>query len=379
MKSYLKFLSRNKLYTAIEAAGLIVSLAFVLLTGHYVWKQRQMTRNVPDYQDVYSFYRSTNGNSGIGQSWGLAYQAKESIPEVEKSAMFWRALAPEENTVEINGSKHHVREFMVGGDFFDIFPAVFESGDAGVMGDISNVIISRSFANRLGGEDKAIGSIIDGRYTIAAIIRETPNPIFGDVDVIYNKVKVRGNVLFSHVGLTGPGIINLSNDISKSLNYNLLENDPNFDLEIAIDLCPAFTREELKERFADDFQLKGKTMIKNYMKLFLTKNFIDYFLSEIDLDGETQLSRVNKKSRNLMIEKLKRFTFEITGFNEALSKVTIGGVNVINVNPKTMASTLIPNLYFAGEVLDLHGPTGGYNLKIAFSTGYLAGLSASEK
>ena len=186
MKSYLKFLSRNKLYTAIEAAGLIVSLAFVLLTGHYVWKQRQMTRNVPDYQDVYSFYRSTNGNSGIGQSWGLAYQAKESIPEVEKSAMFWRGLAPEENTVEINGSKHHVREFMVGGDFFDIFPAVFESGDAGVMGDISNVIISRSFANRLGGEEKAIGSIIDGRYTIAAIIRETPNPIFGDVDVIYN-------------------------------------------------------------------------------------------------------------------------------------------------------------------------------------------------
>jgi putative ABC transport system permease protein len=186
MKSYLKFLSRNKLYTAIEAVGLIVSLAFVLLTGHYVWKQRQMTRNVPDYQDVYSFYRSTNGNSGIGQSWGLAYQARESIPEVEKAAMFWRAMAPEENTVEIGGSKHHVKEFMVGGDFFDIFPAVFESGNASVMVDISNVIVSRSFANRLGGEDKAIGSIIDGRYTIAAIIRETPNPIFGDVDVIYN-------------------------------------------------------------------------------------------------------------------------------------------------------------------------------------------------
>ena len=186
MKSYLKFLSRNKLYTAIEALGLIVSLAFVLLTGHYVWKQRQMTRNVPDYQDVYSFYRSSNGNSGIGQSWGFAYQAKESIPEVEKAAMFWRAMASEENTVEINGSKYHVREFMVGGDFFDIFPTVFESGDARVMGDISNVIISRSFANRLGDEDQVIGSIIDGRYTVAAIIRETPNPIFGDVDIIYN-------------------------------------------------------------------------------------------------------------------------------------------------------------------------------------------------
>lgn len=62
-----------------------------------------------------------------------------------------------------------------------------------------------------------------------------------------------------------------------------------------------------------------------------------------------------------------------------MAKITVGGIDLNNVNPKTMQSTIIPNLYFAGEVLDLHGPTGGYNLKIAFSTGYLAGLSASEK
>ncbi|WP_296858082.1 NAD(P)/FAD-dependent oxidoreductase, partial [uncultured Methanobrevibacter sp.] len=66
-------------------------------------------------------------------------------------------------------------------------------------------------------------------------------------------------------------------------------------------------------------------------------------------------------------------------FNHDLSKITIGGIDLDNINPKTMESTLIPNLYFAGEILDLHGPTGGYNLKIAFSTGYLAGLSASNK
>ncbi|MBQ2635307.1 MAG: NAD(P)/FAD-dependent oxidoreductase, partial [Methanobrevibacter sp.] len=108
-------------------------------------------------------------------------------------------------------------------------------------------------------------------------------------------------------------------------------------------------------------------------------NFIDFFLKESNLDGETQLSRIDKKSKNRLIENLKRFTFEITGFNENLSKVTIGGVDLDNVNPKTMESTIIPNLYFAGEVLDLHGPTGGYNLQIAFSTGYLAGFSASEK
>ncbi len=184
MRSYLKFLSRNKLYTAIEAAGLIVSLAFVLLTGHFVWQQRQMTRNVPDYKDVYTFYRSMHGSSGVGFSWGTALQAKEDIPEVEKAAMFWKAVAEDESTIDIDGAKYHVQECMVGGDFFDIFPTDFETGNATAMNDISNAIISRSFANRLGGESAAIGKVIDGKYTISAIIEDTPNPIFGEPDVI---------------------------------------------------------------------------------------------------------------------------------------------------------------------------------------------------
>ena len=201
-----------------------------------------------------------------------------------------------------------------------------------------------------------------------------------DVITTYRKIKVKGNVLISHVGLTGPGIINLSNEISKSLSYNLLEDEKiGFDDKITIDLCPDFNREQLREKFASDFQDKGKTMIKNYLKMFLTNSFIDFFLDEIGLDGETPLSRVNKKSKNNLIENLKSFTFEITSFNDKLAKVTIGGVDLSNVNPKTMESTLIPGLYFAGEILDLHGPTGGYNLKIAFSTGYLAGLSAGEE
>lgn len=199
-----------------------------------------------------------------------------------------------------------------------------------------------------------------------------------DVIVSYKKTNVKGNVLFSHVGLTGPGIINLSNEISQRISYNLLENYPDVNFEIAIDLVPEFSRNQLQEKFTDDFQLKGKTMLKNYLKLFLTNKFIEFFLNESNLDGEIQLSRINKKSKNRLIENLKRFVFEITDFNSKLAKVTIGGVDLANVNSKTMESTLTPNLYFAGEVLDLHGPTGGYNLKIAFSTGYLAGLSASQ-
>jgi hypothetical protein len=226
--------------------------------------------------------------------------------------------------------------------------------------------------------------ITDIRYGLSPLItREDLSDIAGvtlyDVVISYKKTKVRGNVLISHVGLTGPGIINLSNEISEGISYNLLDGEPEIDLEIAVDLCPDVSREQLLDKFTNDFQAKGKTYIRNYLKQFLTNSFINYFLDRCGIDGELQLSRVNKKSKNRLIENMKRFTFEITDFNGDLAKVTVGGVDLKNVNPKTMESTLIPGLYFAGEVLDLHGPTGGYNLKIAFSTGHLAGLSAGEK
>ena len=226
--------------------------------------------------------------------------------------------------------------------------------------------------------------ITDIRYGLSPLVtRKDLSLIAGvglnDVVISYKKSRVRGDILFSHVGLTGPAVINLSNEISEGITYNLLESEPEIDLEIAIDLCPDHSREDLMDRFTMDFQDKGKTMLKNYLKQFLTNSFIEYFLSEINLDGDIQLSRINKKSKNRLIENLKRFTFEIVDFNSKLSKVTIGGIDLKYINPKTMESTLVPGLYFAGEVLDLHGPTGGYNLKIAFSTGYLAGLAAGEK
>ena len=227
--------------------------------------------------------------------------------------------------------------------------------------------------------------LTDIRYGLVPLIsKKDLSDIAGitlyDVVISYKKSKVKGNVLFSHVGLTGPGIIDLSNEISDSISYNLLDDQsPQISFEISIDLCPDYTRENLQEKFTIDFQQKGKTLLKNYLKSFLTNSFINFFLEECKIDGETQLSRINKKSKNRLIENLKRLSFDITGFNKDLAKVTIGGVDLANVNPKTMESTVTPNLYFAGEVLDVHGPTGGYNLKIAFSTGFLAGLSAGEK
>ena len=199
-----------------------------------------------------------------------------------------------------------------------------------------------------------------------------------NVECIYKKTRVKGDVLISHVGLTGPGIIDLSSKISKDLDYNLLEDKCDIRCEVSIDLLPELSREDLKSKLSSDFSKKGKTQIKNYLKEYLTNNFIEYFLNSIDLASDTQLSRINKKSKNRLVENLKRFTFEIVDFNKDLAKVTVGGIELKNINPKTMESKITPNLYFAGEVLDLDGPTGGYNLKIAFSTGFLAGKSASE-
>ena len=199
-----------------------------------------------------------------------------------------------------------------------------------------------------------------------------------NVECIYKKSKVKGDVLISHVGLTGPGIIDLSNKISKDLDYDILSDDYNIACEISIDLLPDLSHADLKSKFDKEFQEKGKTQIKNYLKQLLTNNFIEYFLNKVYIIPDTQLNRINKKEKNRLIENLKRFTFEIIDFNKDLAKITIGGIDLKNINPKTMESKLTPNLYFAGEILDLDGPTGGYNLKIAFSTGYLAGLSAGK-
>ena len=190
-------------------------------------------------------------------------------------------------------------------------------------------------------------------------------------------MRLRGDVLFSHDGISGPCVLDISNEISKSITYNLLDGDVKFSADILIDFAPDFSHEKLSERFKKDF--KGKTLIKNYLKQYLTNSFIDFFLQTADINSHTQLSQITRKNKNILIEYLKSFPLKITAFKGDLAKVTIGGVDLKYVNPKTMESTLTNGLYFAGEVLNLHGPSGGYNLKIAFSTSYLAGLSAAKK
>lgn len=201
-----------------------------------------------------------------------------------------------------------------------------------------------------------------------------------DISVSYGDKSYRGDVLITHKGLTGPAILNVSNEISKDLDYDLLKNySVEFDdIRISLDLMPDINKEELLSKVTKDFQEKGKVLLKNYLKYYLTNRFIPFFLDEAGIDGEVKLANVLKEDKQKLVDSLKCLKLEIIGFNSSLSKITIGGIKSSAIDSKTMESLETKGLYYAGEVLEPVGPTGGYNLKIAFSTGYLAGLSASK-
>ena len=210
-----------------------------------------------------------------------------------------------------------------------------------------------------------------------------------DVVVSYKSKKtcVRGNVLITHFGLSGPAILDISNYISKENQKYKNEykhnekNEKEVLLEntfINIDLTPDITEDELNQRIITDSQTNGKTMIKNYLKYYLKNRFIDFFLNKINVSGNKTLSNMTKKDKNKIIDNLKHLQIKIESLPTKTAMITCGGVNIDEINHKTMESKLESEkgLYFAGELLEPYGPTGGYNLQIAFSTGYLAGKSA---
>jgi hypothetical protein len=176
-----------------------------------------------------------------------------------------------------------------------------------------------------------------------------------------------GDIGFTHKGLSGPGILDfsrhiLSNDILK-VNFLDKKND------------------EFRNEFIIAAEKDGKTAIQTYLKKFdLPRSLVLLVLQSIKIEPETRLADITKLNRNQVVAAFCEYPFtveKVGGFNMAM--VTAGGVSLEEVNPKTMESKLVPGLYFAGEVLDIDGDTGGYNLQAAFSMGYLAGQSIGAK
>lgn len=182
---------------------------------------------------------------------------------------------------------------------------------------------------------------------------------------LYNEL---GEMLFTHFGVSGPLIL------SASAMINRKYFDEN--LKIIIDLKPALDVEQLNKRILRDFEEELNKQFKNSLNKLLPSKLVPVVINLSGIDPDKQVNTITKEERQKLAYLLKNLEISFNGFrgwNEAI--ITKGGISVKDINPSTMESKIVSNLYFCGEVLDLDALTGGYNLQIAWSTGYLAGDS----
>ncbi len=181
-----------------------------------------------------------------------------------------------------------------------------------------------------------------------------------------------GEMLFTHFGVSGPITLSLSNQVIEALEKGR-------KVTLALNLKPALSLEQLDRRIQRDFEKYSRKQFKNSLKELLPQKLIPVVIALSGLPEEKPVNQINKEERISLAKLLTRINLTVDKsrpLKEAI--ITRGGVKVKEVNPKTMESKLLKNLYFAGEVLDIDANTGGYNLQIAFSTGYVAGKAAAE-
>ncbi len=178
-----------------------------------------------------------------------------------------------------------------------------------------------------------------------------------------------GEMLFTHYGVTGPVILSASSIVGKKLREH--------PLTLHIDLKPALTEEQLDKRVLREFEANHNRQFKNAVDSLFPSKLKPVIVELSGIPDEKKVNEVTKEERLHFVRLIKDFSMTLTGlrgYNAAI--ITKGGVSVKEIDPGTMESKLVNGLYFAGEVLDLDAVTGGYNLQIAWSTGYLAGLNA---
>lgn len=196
-------------------------------------------------------------------------------------------------------------------------------------------------------------------------LRNVEATIFDGKKKLYNDF---GEMLFTHYGVSGPLMLSASSYIGKKLQDK--------HLQLEIDLKPALSMEQLDQRVLRDFEENMNKQFKNAIGKLFPSKLIPVMLELSGIDPEKKVNLISKEERQQFVHLMKHFPMTITGlrdFNEAI--ITQGGIKVKEINPSTMESKLVSGLYFVGEVLDLDALTGGFNLQIAWSTGYAAGNS----
>ncbi len=200
------------------------------------------------------------------------------------------------------------------------------------------------------------------------------------IDIERNKVVYEdfGEMIFTHFGISGPTILSSSAHLVRYKGIEeLLKNKK---IKISIDVKPAMTEEQLDNRILRDFKEYKNKQFKHSLDKLLPQKMIPEVIKLSNINEEKRVNEITKEERKQIIKLLKNFEITIKGFRpveEAI--ITSGGINTKEINPKTMESKLIKGLYFAGEIIDVDSYTGGFNLQIAYSTGYTAGVHCNDK
>ncbi len=227
-------------------------------------------------------------------------------------------------------------------------------------------------ARRLGHSVEAVRPSLVPLETSGGVAQKLQGLSLKNVQVVLwvdgkKQAELFGEMLFTHFGLSGPVILTLSRMAVDALREKR-------KVEITIDLKPALNEEKLDKRLQRELNENGKKKISNIFSQLLPSKMIPVFLELLELDPEMPGHQVSGKQRKKIRHLLKNLSFQVTNhrsFKEAI--ITAGGIPCNEIRPKTMESKLVQGLHFAGEIIDLDGETGGFNLQIAYSTGWLAG------
>ena len=183
-----------------------------------------------------------------------------------------------------------------------------------------------------------------------------------------------GEMVFTHFGVSGPTILSSSAHLVRYKNIDKLFHEKKIVLKI--DLKPALDEKKLNDRILRDFEDEKNKQFKNSLDKLLPQKLIPVVIARSKINPNKKVNEITKKEREQLIKEIKDFEIIIRGFRpieEAI--ITSGGVNIKEINPKTMESKKVKGLFFAGEIIDVDSYTGGFNLQIAYSTGYVAGLN----
>jgi len=181
-----------------------------------------------------------------------------------------------------------------------------------------------------------------------------------------------GEMLFTHFGISGPTILSASAHLVRYPNLKELLNSRK--IKLYVDLKPALSEEQLDDRILRDFKEYKNKQFKNGLDNLLPQKMIGYIIQKSQISEAKKVNEITKEERKRLLNILKKLEFTIKDFRpveEAI--ITSGGINIKEINPKTMESKIVKGLYFAGEIIDVDAYTGGFNLQIAYSTGYTAG------